>query len=373
MAFQIKDFTSIVASMINYIRGTSSQLTDFAVGAVNRTMLEAPAIEIDELYQQMFNGLQEAIPAAIYPPFGFSPLQPTSAVTNLTFSVPVAPSGSGILIPAGTVCSVPGNTTVTYATLTAATIAVGTTSIIVAAQANTPGSVGNVAAGTITSISNPISGVSVTNAQAVITGTDLETDQARAQRFQAYIAGIARSNVAGIQYGATLGNVTDGTGTIIESVFAANVVEPFLTDSTKPIGYIDVYIWNGVDSASTALVNAVTAVLEGSYDVNGNPIAGYKAAGVVVTVYPVTEQYQNVTCALTLAANAVLSTIATQVQQVLASYIAQIPVGGSFIMAEAYALVMGIAGVENVSFSSPTADVVVAPETKLLSGTFTVT
>ena len=62
MAFQIKNFASIVASMINRMSATQNKVTDFNVGAVGRTLIEAPAIEIDQLYQQMFNGLKEAIP-----------------------------------------------------------------------------------------------------------------------------------------------------------------------------------------------------------------------------------------------------------------------------------------------------------------------
>ncbi len=56
--FQVKDFRSIVASMVNHVRATTTKITDFRVGGVARTLLEAPAIEIDELYQQMFNGLR---------------------------------------------------------------------------------------------------------------------------------------------------------------------------------------------------------------------------------------------------------------------------------------------------------------------------
>jgi hypothetical protein len=56
MAFQLKDFVSIVAAMLNRAKATQSRLTDFEVGSVARTLIEAPAIEIEQLYQRMFAG-----------------------------------------------------------------------------------------------------------------------------------------------------------------------------------------------------------------------------------------------------------------------------------------------------------------------------
>ena len=47
MAFQIKNFVSICAGMINSMRANQTQITDFNVGSVARTLIEAPAIEID--------------------------------------------------------------------------------------------------------------------------------------------------------------------------------------------------------------------------------------------------------------------------------------------------------------------------------------
>lgn len=71
MAFQIKDFRSIVASLINVSKASQSKITDFGVGSVARTLMESPAIEIEELYLQMALGLQDAIPVAIYQAFDF--------------------------------------------------------------------------------------------------------------------------------------------------------------------------------------------------------------------------------------------------------------------------------------------------------------
>jgi len=79
MAFQIKSFAAIAASMINYARATQDEITDFSVGSVARTIMEAPAIEIEELYQRMLAGILEAIPVSVYRAFGFDPLEAAPA------------------------------------------------------------------------------------------------------------------------------------------------------------------------------------------------------------------------------------------------------------------------------------------------------
>lgn len=69
MAFQLKDFQSIVASMVNYVRGATTKLTDFNRGSGIRTLLEAVAVEMDQMYQEMFSGLREGIETSVFRSF----------------------------------------------------------------------------------------------------------------------------------------------------------------------------------------------------------------------------------------------------------------------------------------------------------------
>ena len=84
--FQLKDFPSIAASMVNHARAIQNKLTDFNIGSVARTMLEAPAVEIEEQYQQMFIGLKEGIPVATYSSFGFEKRAAEPAVGVIRFT-----------------------------------------------------------------------------------------------------------------------------------------------------------------------------------------------------------------------------------------------------------------------------------------------
>lgn len=69
MAFQIKDFQSILASMVNYVRGATGRITDFNRGSVARTLLEAPAIEMDQMYQELFSGIREGVETSLFRSF----------------------------------------------------------------------------------------------------------------------------------------------------------------------------------------------------------------------------------------------------------------------------------------------------------------
>ena len=143
MAFQTKDFASVAASMLNWLRASQQRVTDFNVGSVARTLLEAPAIEIDELYQQMFSGLKEAIPVSVFNSFDFSALPSIPAGGLIT--VTIQSSSTPVIITAGSVFT-PASGGVTYTALQNITIAPSVTTASVPVVAVTPGVVGNIAA-----------------------------------------------------------------------------------------------------------------------------------------------------------------------------------------------------------------------------------
>ena len=99
--FQTKNFVSIVAAEINVARSITDKITDFQPGSVARTLMEAPAAEMEELYLQMLHGLLEAIPEATYRSFNFDRLQPARAFGFVSISMSPAPVES-IAIPYAT-------------------------------------------------------------------------------------------------------------------------------------------------------------------------------------------------------------------------------------------------------------------------------
>lgn len=72
--------------MINWVSSATDRITDFNTGSVVRTILEAVAIELEELYYQLLRAVEEAIEEAIYRTFNF-PRNPAERATgNVRFT-----------------------------------------------------------------------------------------------------------------------------------------------------------------------------------------------------------------------------------------------------------------------------------------------
>lgn len=373
MSFQLKDFTSIAASLLNVLRATSTKVTDFNRGSVVRTMLEASAAELEELYLQMYVGLKEAIPVSVFQTFGFDALAAESASGTIRFSTGGTLAAAAILIPAGTVVRVPG-TSQSYATQADANIAVGASYVDVLAAAETAGLDGNTTAGTITELVSSISGVaSVTNPAPLVNGRDAETDDERRIRFQGYIASLARGTKSAIEYGAKTATVTDSAGTITEYVAYAGVVEPWVTDNTQPISLVRVYIHNGASATSAALVTRAQQVIDGYYD-GSTAVPGWKAAGVKVIVQAAADQAVNVTGTVTIETGYDGDTVRAACVTAVQAYLQGLSVGESVRLSELVAIIRrDVSGAYNVTLSAPTADVSVAANVKAVPGTVTIT
>lgn len=357
--------------MINLMQSTQNKVTDFNIGAVVRTMLEACAAEIDELYQQIFNGIQQAIPVSVYNSFSYPALtaQPAGGLVTVNITSQATPT----LIVAGTIFTA-ATTSATYTLPSDVTMAIGQTSVNVPIVATSPGSASNLGATVAFSLSpSPTGFTTATNPNAFINGTDDESPADQLIRFNGYISTLQRSTDAAIQYGAQTANLVDSSGNVIERVATAIVVEPYLTNNTLPISSIFCYIHNGVGGTSGSLVSQAQNVVNGYTDSSGTPIPGWKAAGVVCTVVAATEQTRTVTGTLTAQAGFVHATLVTQAVSLLTAYLLALPIGAPAIFAIIESLVMAIPGVANFVITAPTADTAAtAANYKIMPGTITI-
>lgn len=371
MAFQIKDFGSIAASMINWMKATQQKVTDFNQGSVARTLVEAPAAEIDELYQQMLNGLKEGIEASVYKSFDFDAITQLPATGLIRVSI--SASAFPITIPAGTEFA-PVLGDATYLSNNDVVIAAGGTYADILVTCSVPGSAGNILPGQSFAAEPTIGGfVSAQNLAAFISGIDAEVSADRKLRFNAFIASLPRGTVAALTYGLNLAYLTDVSGNKSERVESSSIIEPWLTDSTKPISLVNCYIHNGSGGTSGALVNRAREVIYGYYDENGNAVPGYKAAGVKVDVFAAEEVPVGVTGVLTALAGYDKDALLERARQVIYAYILSRGIGAPVIKAELIAQVMDIDGVFNVTFSAPATDVTTDAKTKLMPGLITLT
>lgn len=371
MAFQIKDFTSIVASMINHAKASTNRITDFNVGSVARTIFEASAVEIDELYQQIFIGLREAIQTAIYASFGFTRLAATAATNTITVSI--TPQAADVTIPAGTRFSFAGGAT-TYSSLADVTITIGNSSGDVLVSADVAGVAGNIDAGQAFSAQpSPTGFVSATNALAFTNGTEEETNEQLQDRFSGFIASISRGTLTSLDFGLRTVNLTNTAGIITERVTSVSLVEPYVDNPTNPVGWVQAYIHNGVSGASAELLARAVEVVHGYYDDDGVAIPGWKAAGVQVDIAAATALTVDVTGVITVLLGYDSATLISEAEAEITEYLQGVEIGHPALFAEIISIVMALDGVDNFVVSAPTADTASTATQKILPGTLTIT
>lgn len=341
------NFTSITAAMVNHARAVQKRVTDFNIGSVIRTILESVAIQIDEFYQQLFNGIKEAIPVSTYNSFNFTrrAAQPANGLVRVTITA----QPNDVLIAAGATFTNAGAAT-SYVSVADVTISAGNTYADVLVVAQSAGVAGNIASGTSFTVSpSPLGFVSAINSAAFSGGLDAETEDQRKQRFADYIQTISRATNAALIFGAKQFGVLYQGGVEIERARAVSVVEPWLLDPDNPISLVRVYVHNGVGSTSSDLVAKVRDVLYGYTDSSGNKVPGYKAAGVKVEVFAATEVTINVTATLESAPGYVAADLCDQAEAVISDYIKSLDIGSSYLKAEAIYRVKSIAGVRNIA------------------------
>ena len=343
MAFVIKTFLQITSGMIATMRASNRTVTDYNVGSVARTMLEAPSAEIDELYQNYGAGLVEAIPTAIYISFNFNLLPAIPASGVVTITAPAAQSGS-LTLPVGTlVGSVSG---AQYATTQPLTLAPGASASVLVA-CTVAGVTGNASAGDVGSIATPGLAVTVSNALAFTNGAPIETSSQRKSRFVAYVASLSRGTVASMIYAAGTAAITDPTtGLIIEQVTRVAV------DESQ--GYLDLYFWNGVGNVSAALLALVTNLIEGYADpATGAKIPGYRPAGMRCDKTPMVTQAVPVSISVAVPVLSQTTALQAAVSAAIAAAIIATPSGGNLSTLTLQDAALGVPGVTLAQLNSP--------------------
>jgi Baseplate J-like protein len=280
MAFQLKDFVSIVASELNHARAVTQKVTDYAPGSIVRTLLEAPAVEIEQLYMQYFIGLKEAIPVSTFLSFGFDTLPAALARGFVTVSNATAPNYD-ILIPVGTAFTTTSG--LVYYSSSNVTWVTGANSVSIPVQAAAVGAAYNMPAGAINSSSFFGVGFVISNS-AITTGRDVETDQERAVRFSDYVAALSAGTTEACKYAVGRANVLDSDGNISEYVTRVAYIE-------TP-GYVQYFIYGSGGIASNDIISAAQVLLDGTRDPTTGAIItpGYRAAGVNVVAQKMVER-----------------------------------------------------------------------------------
>ncbi|KAA0888779.1 baseplate J/gp47 family protein [Oryzomonas rubra] len=375
MAFEIVTAETRYSRMKTWFTGICSAITDFTEGSKIRSKFETVAVEMESRDLSFYQAIKKAIPISLYRAFSFTLKSAQKSTGYVVFSVGTAVT-KDTLIAKGTIVSTDPSSAenaVTFVTTDDAYITNGNTSVTAHIECSVAGTAGNVSAGQITKIASSSSATACTNTSATTGGTEKETEEERRIRFLNYISSLSRATPAALVYGATTAALYDASGITTDSVSDAVVEELFITNTTQPAGLLNLYIYNGTGGTSAALVAATQKIIDGYTNTDGTIVAGYKAAGVVVTVMAATETAINFSVAITLQTGYDSATVISTVKSTIDTYVNSLGVGKAFIYNEMVERIMGISGVYNAVISAPTADMTPAANQVYLPGTKTVT
>lgn len=353
MAFERKSMEVLVQKMVNWTRGASTKYTDFRVGSRIRTLYEAVGLIVEEYYDRVYRATKTLIEENVYTVMGFDKQPAVFATGNVTFSR-TTPADTAYLIPAGTIVRTKATSTtapVNFRTTADAVIANGDMSVTVPVICQTAGVIGNVDANTIVDFVTKPSGIdAVSNANPINTGREEETADEQKVRFQRFISSLSRGTLPAIEYGASTAVVTDDTGATIERVVDAKAFE-YLPERK---GEVDVYIWNGVGSASEDLLNEVHKIVYGYYDSNGKPVYGYKPAGILVTVYSATAAEVYIRIHIKPETGVELDELKPYIEREIGDFFAVLQQGGTLVQTALETRVKLIDGVYDVKIELST-------------------
>lgn len=343
----MKKFKDILQDMVTWLALTNTKVTNFAVGSVVRSILEAIAIEVESLYyfiQSKFEALQEN---SIYNSFGFQkrPATPSTGTVTVNFNQALSQS---VLFPTGTqFYTVPIDGQTIYFSSTSDIVAsIGARNVDIPVQCTQAGTIGNVPSYTIRRSvqTTPVMG-DVFNASRFFTGAPEESKEERKKRFSTYVRSIARATPDAVTYGCL--QVTNVTGIYVQ----------------EGIGMIYVYAHNADGDLTDQMKTDLTSALY-----------NYRAAGIMSYVSSVTKKPINLNIQVLINPGYNTDTILFKVDDLVTVYLSKFTVSKNLIKADLIRYIMEIdkEAIANISIDLAE-DVTVQPQELIRPGTITVT
>lgn len=180
----------------------------------------------------------------------------------------------------------------------------GTVSVMVPVQAVTPGTGGNIQAGTLTLLASGVSGIDyANNAVAFTSGIDAESDTALRARFPLFIDGLRSATPAAIEAAAY--GVQQG-------------VKLQLVQNAPTVGFYTLYVDDGSGASPDSFITAITSAVQ-----------AVTAEGVTPVVLRPTAVPAAIIASLQVASSAVRATVAGNVSAAIAAFVAGLPIGGT--------------------------------------------
>lgn len=300
--------TGVSREIVRTTRGLNPQVTDFTQGSVMRSTIAEPmAIVAESLGQDVVAMSDQTMQVTLQKAFEIIPAASSPAYGAVQFTVSSSPS-SQTSLPQGFTVAVP-HSTLQY-TVGASTVwPTGTTTLEVVVTCSQVGSVGNVAASSITQIvsavPNGLSGLTVTNLNDFTTGRDAQTALDATAQVPVRLAQLKTATKDALAAKAVEGTVQNNSGQVTEAVGAAvsdsggyvptptsapslSVSSPSSTTTLGSGTYSVAYSWTTADGetppsplASTTIASGQAIVVAALTLPNiGNPTPTPTATGV---------------------------------------------------------------------------------------------
>lgn len=262
----VKRLSDILGSLIDYTGTHTTEVSDFTPGSIIRSIYEAIAMEVEQLYILSTENVLWGIDHGVIDAFNYIPKEAVASYGYVTITL-YTPLGTNVQLSRGTTfySSLQGQS-LSFSTQQAYSISKGTSVFQVPVYANQVGSVGNIAAHYIDTISTSQLSVSkVDNEGAFLTGCDEETADELKKRFREYISTLGRATDKAVVYAAK--TVSEVTGAFID----------------ENVGEFTVYAHDANGDLNDATLTKVE-----------NAVDQYRPAGIPWKVSPMTKEALNI-------------------------------------------------------------------------------
>ena len=239
-----KSISDILGGLIDYTSTHTSEITDFTPGSIVRSIYEAEAMELEQLYTLSIENILWGIRHSVLDAFGFTPKDATAAFgyVTVTLSTPLA---APLVLAKGTSFYSSKDTaeSIMFVTQDSYFIDTGTSSFQVVVYCTQLGTIGNIDSNYIDTMSSTqLTSKTATNEEPFATGTNEESTDSVLQRFRQFVATRGRATVNAVDYAAR--SVAGVTG-----VYIYETTGDFIVYAHDANGDLNPYMMNQVTNA----------------------------------------------------------------------------------------------------------------------------
>lgn len=310
-----KSISDILGGLIDYTSTHTSEITDFTPGSIIRSIYEAEAMELEQLYTLSIENILWGIRHSVLDAFGFTPKDATAAFgyVTVTLSTPLA---APLVLAKGTSFYSSKDTAenIMFVTQDSYFIDTGTSSFQVVVYCTQLGTIGNIDSNYIDTMSSTqITSKTATNEEPFATGTNEESTDSVLQRFRQFVATRGRATVNAVDYAAR--SVPGVAG-----VYVYETTGKFIVYAHDANGDLNPYMMNQV-------TNAVNL---------------YRPVGIPWSVSPVSKLVKGITFEIAVADSSLVDdSFQTGLAEYVKKYLQSFTVGQYLVRNELTKYIMG--------------------------------